>query len=249
MQKRLITNKVKCASEIRLFFDEIATSYSEQHGDPEALLEYRVALIQNAARFRPDDVVLDVGCGNGHHLFALVDQVGKGIGIDFSREMIRLANKRLSRLNGNSNLTFRVDNGETLGTIDDQSVDVCFCIGAFEHILHKEAVLRQVNRVLRKDGRFILLTPNGSYVWYRLLAPLLRLQIRHFSTDEFLNKKQIRKQTSEAGFREISIDYWTFIPKGDMPRSAAWFLDKLDKIGSLFHLNQFRGGIMVTAEK
>ena len=59
-------------TDIRSFFYQCASTGSpEQHGHPQRLLEYRLALVRNLARPRPADVVLDLGCGNGHHLLAL----------------------------------------------------------------------------------------------------------------------------------------------------------------------------------
>ena len=41
-------------------------------------------------------------------------------------------------------LTFEVDNAEELKGIADQSVDLAICIGAFEHMLDKRAVLASI---------------------------------------------------------------------------------------------------------
>jgi cyclopropane fatty-acyl-phospholipid synthase-like methyltransferase len=64
------------------FFDQCSSTGSpEQHGHPQRLLDYRLRLVRNLARLRPTDVVLDVGCGNGHHLLALAPEVARGIGL------------------------------------------------------------------------------------------------------------------------------------------------------------------------
>src|SRR5262245_30413287 len=56
-------------TDIRSFFDQCASTGSpEQHGHAQRLLEYRLALVRSLAQPRPTDVVLDLGCGNGHHL-------------------------------------------------------------------------------------------------------------------------------------------------------------------------------------
>jgi hypothetical protein len=38
-------------------------------------------------------------------------------------------------------------------------------------MLNRDQVVRQVSRVLKRGGVFILLAPNGRYCWYTLLAP------------------------------------------------------------------------------
>src|SRR6516164_11274663 len=137
-------------TDIRSFFDQCASTGSpEQHGHAQRLFEYRLALVRNLARPRPADVVLDLGCGNGHHLLTLGPEVARGIGIDISPGMIELARARLRSSPRKANLTFEVDNAEELKEIGDESVDLAICIGAFEHMLDKRAVLASIYRVLK----------------------------------------------------------------------------------------------------
>jgi hypothetical protein len=44
-------------------------------------------------------------------------------------------------------------------------------------------------------------------------------------------------------------DFWTFIPKGDMPGWTAAILEVLDRLGRIFRLGIFRGGMILTAIK
>ena len=45
-----------------------------------------------------------------------------------------------------------VDPAEELSTIDDASVDVVLCVGALEHMLDLDQVIRQVSRVLKSGA-------------------------------------------------------------------------------------------------
>src|SRR5919198_5664117 len=100
-------------TDIESFFDQCASTGSpEQHGPPQRLLEYRLALVRNLAQPRAGEVVLDLGCGNGHHLLALGPEVARGIGIDVSPGMIQLARTRLRSSPRRANLTFEVDDAE-----------------------------------------------------------------------------------------------------------------------------------------
>ena len=136
-------------THIRSFFDQCASAGSaEQHGHPQRLLEYRLALVRTLGEPRPTDVVLDLGCGNGHHLLALGPEVARGIGIDISPGMIELARGRLRSQPRRANLAFELDEAEELKGIADQSIDLAICIGAFEHMIDKRAVLASIYRVL-----------------------------------------------------------------------------------------------------
>src|SRR6266540_5925825 len=65
------TTAIQNSADIRAFFDQCAASgFAEQHGHPQRLLEYRLGLVRSLAQLRAGDVVLDLGCGNGHHLLA-----------------------------------------------------------------------------------------------------------------------------------------------------------------------------------
>ncbi|MFG3598349.1 class I SAM-dependent methyltransferase [Bradyrhizobium sp. RDI18] len=236
-------------ADIRSFFDRCASTGSpEQHGDPQRLLEYRIALVRNLARIRPSDVVLDLGCGNGHHLFALAPEVARGIGIDVSPGMIALARARL-RNSACANLTFEVGNAEELNAIPDQSVDLAICIGAFEHMLDKRAVLASVYRVLKIGGRFFCLTPDADYVWYRTIAPVLGFGTKHLSSDRTLTREEFSVLLDQAGFRCSRSGPWTFVPKGDVPALVALLLTMLDVIGRHARLDSFRGGLSLCAWK
>jgi ubiquinone/menaquinone biosynthesis C-methylase UbiE len=237
-------------TDIRSFFDQSASTGSpEQHGDPQRLLEYRLALVRSLARPRPTDVVLDLGCGNGHHLLALAPEIARGIGIDVSPGMIELARARLRSSPRIANLTFEVDDAEQLKGIADQSIDLAICIGAFEHMLDKRAVLASINRVLKFGGRFFCLTLDADYVWYRTIAPVLGFATKHLSSDRMLTSGEFATLLERAGFGRIRSEPWTFIPKGDVPSLVALLLTALDAIGRRARLDSLRGGLSLCAWK
>ena len=96
----LRTTIVRAHEDIRAFFDAQAEQYAETHGDPSSLLRYRLSLIHERAHFQPTDVVLEIGCGHGLHLLALADSFGRGIGIDLSPAMLRVARRHARGAHG-----------------------------------------------------------------------------------------------------------------------------------------------------
>ena len=238
------------STDIRSFFDGCASAGSpEQHGHPQRLLEYRLALVRNLARPRPADVVLDLGCGNGHHLLALGPEVARGIGVDISPGMIELARARLRSSPRRANLTYQVENAEELNGIADQSIDLAICIGAFEHMLDKKAVLASIHRVLKCGGRFFCLAPRADYVWYRTIAPVLGFATKHLSSDRMLTEDEFSVLLDQVGFGRVRCVPWSFIPKGDVPALVALLLTVLDAIGRHARLNSLRGGLALCAWK
>lgn len=242
---------VQCASEdeILQFFEKSAPHYQEAHGDADRLLKYRMSQLVKWADLKSDDIVLDVGCGNGHHLSYLASTIERGIGVDFSKNMIDSAQNALKNSPDSQKLQFQVDNAQHLKTITDESVELVMCIGSFEHMLEKEKVIKQFHRVLKPGGRIVLMTPNGKYLWYRYFAPLFNYHTRHLSTDLFLPSDQLQEKLISGNFSNIEVGYWTFIPRGDMPRFWGIFLGILDVIGRFLRMSNFRGGLIVRAKK
>lgn len=237
-------------ADIRSFFDQCASTGSpEQHGHAQRLLDYRLALLRSLARPRSTDVVLDLGCGNGHHLLALAPEVARGIGIDVSPGMIELARARLRSSPCQTNLTFKVDDAEELKGIANQSIDLAICIGALEHMLDKRAVLASIYRVLKFGGRFFCLTLHADYVWYQTIAPFLGFATKHLSSDRMLTHAEFVSLLHQAGFRGIRFAPWAFIPRGDVPAPVALLLTILDAIGRHARLDSFRGGLSLCAWK
>ncbi len=249
MWSKLTTRAVHTNADVKAFFDQCAHTYSEQHGPPDRLLNYRIRLIKQSIPIGPSDVLLDIGCGNGHHLFALSEDLGRGIGIDLSSEMVAVAKEHLHTSLLHKKITFQVDNAEELLTIPDQSVDIVICIGALEHMLKKSSVLTNVYRVLKFNGRFLCLTPNGSYLWYQFIAPLLGVDTKHLSTDKFLTLTEIDRLLVQSGFTRVQTGNWTFVPKGDIHPVLGALLRTLDGAGRLLNINRLRGGLKACAWK
>ena len=246
----VVTTPSYNTSDLRSFFDQCAlTGCSEQHGHPQRLLDYRLALLRSLARPRPTDVVLDIGCGTGHHLLGLGPEVARGIGIDISSGMIELVRVRLRSSPWRAKLTFEVDDAEGLQKIANRSIDLAICIGAFEHMVDKRAVLSSIYRVLKCSGRFFCLTPNADYVWYRPIAPLLGFATKHLSSDRRLTHDEFAALLGETGFGRTRSAPWKFIPRGDMPVVLASLLNVFDAMGRLARLDSLRGGLSVCASK
>jgi hypothetical protein len=111
----------------------------------------------------------------------------------------------------------------------------------------KLRVLRQVRRVLAPGGRLVCLTPNGGYAWYRHVAPVLRREVRHLSTDHFVTRAELDALVRAAGLSVVERRYWTFVPRGDMPAGVGPVLAGLDGLGQLTGGGYLRGGVAIAA--
>ena len=236
-------------ADVAAHFDRAAPAYQEAHGHADELAAYRLQVIRGLMEGAGRGVLLELGCGPGLHLLALAGEFDAAVGTDLSPEMIRVAGERAGASPWAERVSLRVDPAETLATVQDASVDVALCVGAMEHMLDPPAVLDQVHRVLRPGGRLVCLTPNGGNWWYRRAAPLLRLETRHLSTDRFLTSNELDGMVRAAGLDLLSLGWWRFIPRGDMPEWAAGAFVAGERLGERLGVGWLRGGIALAAER
>ena len=113
--------------------------------------------------------LLEVGCGNGLncHYIELRHQAQNIIGIDLNRDNLDIALARSE----NSRIRFLHDNAQELTNIPDKSIDVLICIESAFHYPDKNAFFKQISRVLRPEGTFLIVDiikspeDNRNYFW------------------------------------------------------------------------------------
>src|SRR5919199_7001442 len=110
------------------------------------------------ANLRPGEVVVDLGCGGGLDVFlaaARVGPSGRAIGIDMTPEMIERARRNAQRgANGRpfENVEFHLATIDNL-PLADSSVDCVISNCVINLAPDKQAVFREIARVLRSGGR------------------------------------------------------------------------------------------------
>jgi ubiquinone/menaquinone biosynthesis C-methylase UbiE len=101
-----------------------------------------------------DEVALDLGCGVGHTLRRIAARVRLAVGADATSGMLDGARTLLARA-GARNVTLVVTPAERLPFLDG-SFDIVTCRLAAHHFADAGAAFREVRRVLRPGGRFVL---------------------------------------------------------------------------------------------
>jgi 2-polyprenyl-6-hydroxyphenyl methylase/3-demethylubiquinone-9 3-methyltransferase len=247
---RLTTRPIASAEDLVRHFDRIAPDYEDTHGRARSLLRYRLSIIERLlGPEQPDGTLLEIGCGKAIHLIALAARFGRAVGADVSAQMLEGARRSAQASAWGDRIELRVDPAECLATVEDASVDAVLCVGALEHMLDKPGALAQVRRVVKVGGRFVCLTPNGDYCWYRALAPRLGLDTRHLSTDRFLTATELQALIRRAGIEPQRLERWRFIPKGDLPPIWGHALHGLDLVGQVAGGGALRGGLAVLARR
>jgi arsenite methyltransferase len=107
------------------------------------------------AALRPGETVVDLGCGRGRDVLRAAEQVGAGglaIGVDVSEEMLAEAARRTAAA---TNVRL-VRSPMAPLTLADRAADVVVSNCAINHAPDKAAVFREIHRVLRPGGRFVV---------------------------------------------------------------------------------------------
>ncbi len=138
----------------------------ERFYPPEFLSMYPRLLAAIVKYAKPDDVVLDAGCGSGRVFrHRQAGNVGRIVGIDVTDEPRENENLTDAAKGDLGKLPFR----------DDQ-FDIAIVSHVAEHLTDPEAVFGELSRVLKPGGRLLLLTPNRWH-YVPLGARLLPLRL------------------------------------------------------------------------
>jgi SAM-dependent methyltransferase len=125
-----------------------------------------VAWVLDLAEVDPGDTVLDAGCGNGGYLRALRERGIDAVGCDLSHGMLQAARPHPALVNGDV----------TALPFGDGAFDVVLAPHMLYHVADRTGAARELRRVLRPDGRCVIVTNGGGHV--RALRDLVEAAVR-----------------------------------------------------------------------
>lgn len=195
-----MTENSSHAEQAAARFDDWADRYGEDRISPW-FAHYQTKAL-SMLNLRHDTNFLDVGCGVGKAVGQAALEIGEGkaCGIDISPKMIEKARM----LNPDDRRTdFRVADSESI-PFEDNYFDSILCTFSFHHYLHPIRVLKDICRVLRPGGRFVLIdsardTSFAIWLQDRGRRYLERSHVRYYTVAELKNmlKKTDLRLTEE----------------------------------------------------
>jgi ubiquinone/menaquinone biosynthesis C-methylase UbiE len=148
MMVLMIDNKINQNQET---WDKISYSFDSTRRKP---WNQCIDFIGNLPK---NNIVADVGCGNGRHLIPCAKRCKKAVGIDISKELIRIVLTKTKVLN--------IDNIDLIHTnavnlpIKDNVFDAILFIASLHNIkgnINRINSLKEINRVLKNDGETLV---------------------------------------------------------------------------------------------
>jgi len=129
--------------------------------------------------------LLDVGCGNGileYYINHFCNYNLDIYGFDENKDFIKIAK------NNFKNSNYIVSDGNKKFLYDDNSFDIVVCIGLLEHIEKPHNVVKEMLRVMKKDGIGIINTPNAYQfdLYHYLNKPILPEGVNCYFTPNIL---------------------------------------------------------------
>jgi SAM-dependent methyltransferase len=154
----------------RRFYDAEASDYRNLYStDQETYPANRIRLrhVLEALQECGARTVLDLGCGSGFPLAAMLDAGLDAVGVDFSENMVAEARALLSE-RGHDPDRARLGDAENADSVPSAKYDAVVALGVFPHVIDEPAVVGNMARALRPGGRFIAEFRNAVFSAFTL---------------------------------------------------------------------------------
>ena len=153
--------------------------------------------------------VLDIGIGEGFFSRLCLQKKAKTISLDFADPMIQYHKEN------NPDFTLVQADAQYL-PFKNESFDIVLALDLIEHLPSPPDFLNEVNRVLRKGGRLILITPNTGNIIeetlkipFRVLSKFLPIKMRKKDIDHCTHMKEFSVQELRLLLRKSNFKIWS----------------------------------------
>jgi len=189
-------------------FDRIAAGYSRKDAYPPSagprraqLFTVLAPLLKSRGRF---SAILELGCGVGAPARYLAGRYGFYYGVDYSRELIALAEKT----HQGNNIRFFAADIKKIGDLpfDLNSINLVLFVGVLHHMAGLPDFLNNLPVQFRPGTDFVFIEPNGANPFFQLLRLIRKKIDKNYSVDQvFFKKSELAGLLSTAGFKEAVI--------------------------------------------
>lgn len=180
------------------------THYNSKNPIERWLWQRKKHVIKDMLGRIPYKSVIDVGCGDGG-LLELVQKDSWYTGVDISPTQLSSFRQLLKE--NKRNHVHLVHSDVSKLPFPDKSFDIAFACDVLEHVLEPEKVLKEIQRVVKKDGFIIFSIPNERLLQFSRLL-MLRFPLRSPDHLYALGVDDVRKYFSKiVAYRGIPVPF------------------------------------------
>jgi len=178
------------------YWNNDAANYDKRAKKSHDAYKTIIKLIKNEISTEMD--ILDMGTGTGAVPIGICGNVTSINAIDFSPEMIQIAQKKADK-NGIKNITFLVKDSNHLN-YKDNSFDIILIINLLHVVPDPEDIINEAKRLIKKDGKIIIASfLNDENLKSKFISYILKRKghpiVTKFKTDticEFITKCSLK---------------------------------------------------------
>lgn len=182
--------------------------FSSLHETPAMLASYGVVL--QMLQPRPDQVVVDFGCGTGWLSHAMALMGCRAIGLDISEAALNIARDATAAhpyLRDRPVTFLRIGDGKI--PLEDESVDRLVCFDSFHHVADQAVWLSEFYRVLKPGGRAAFNEPGPNHAE----SDTSQHEMRQFGVIENnIVASEIRDTAYALGFTDMKMALFQDVP-------------------------------------
>jgi ubiquinone/menaquinone biosynthesis C-methylase UbiE len=189
--KRLYTSVIEEYTSLARIYDDRWKDY---------LAATEKALLKQL-KLKGRETIIDAGCGTGALVCSIQEKFkhrGKIMGFDVTPAMLDLAELKVTKRKFNKNLALELAHCENFSA-KKNSVDVVICSSVFHHLPHPSLALDEFHRVLKKNGRLLLLDFCTDFPMTKVLDGLSR--VFHRAHHKAYSSNEMKSLLRKHGFK------------------------------------------------
>jgi SAM-dependent methyltransferase len=149
---------------------------------------------------KPEDVVLDVGCGSAAHALQASGRCQLVVGLDYDERQLAIG-RCLMTDRGVKTLSLLKASAEACFPFADGVFDKVLFLDVLEHLHQRQTALCEIRRVLNDSGIVFVAAPNRETSWKRHLQAA---GLFHYSDPDHkieYSREELKAELEEGGFR------------------------------------------------
>lgn len=214
-----------------------------------ARADRRARLFREMAKMQSRSVVLEVGCGTGEFAYRIAPHVGELWATDLSPDLLSQCATKIQQHCPSSSVVFQIQDITELQLPADKFDAVYGC--SVLHHVNPRLALREIHRVLKKEGRCAFSEPNmlNPQIALQKNVPYLKRRVGDTPDETAFFSWELRRLLRETGFVEFSVVHFDFLH----PLVPVRWISVVENIGIILErlpvVRAFSGSLMFVAKK